>query len=113
MGDPAATIGLAIAGIAMALVLAVATGTFLKRRGMQLLTVMVEATASSSDIPDVAAQETSSQGHDLVGNDTLLARWLELSGRLGVKGRILISLAQVSPGKASCARTAAQGGTTF
>ena len=97
VGNPEATIGLAIGGLVMALVVAVAAGSFFKRRGMKLLTAMVDAAASSSDSTDAVAQETSSQGYELVGKDTRMARLLELAGRLGVKGRILISLAQVSP----------------
>jgi hypothetical protein len=128
---------LAIVGLAMALVVAVAMGTFFKRRGKgkiltamvevaasssdstdavkrrgtgKILTAMVEAAASSSDSTDAVAQETSAQGHAVVGKNTPLARFLELAGRLGVKSRILISLAQVSPGPARCARTAAERG---
>ena len=101
---------LAIVGLAMALVVAVAMGTFFKQRGVKMLTAMVEAAASSSDSTDAIAQETSAQGHDFVGKDAPLARLLELAGRLGVKGRILISLAQVSSGSARCARTAAERG---
>eukprot|EP00966_Prymnesium_polylepis_P162235 3749418-Prymnesium_polylepis.1 len=74
----------------MALVVAVAMGTFFKRRGKgkiltamvevaasssdstdavkrrgtgKILTAMVEAAASSSDSTDAVAQETSAQGH--------------------------------------------------
>eukprot|EP00966_Prymnesium_polylepis_P315882 7298334-Prymnesium_polylepis.1 len=83
VGSPEATIVLAIVGLAMALVVAVAMGTFFKRRGVKMLTAMVDAAASSSGSTDAVAQETSAQGHAFVGKDTPLARLLELAGRLG------------------------------
>eukprot|EP00966_Prymnesium_polylepis_P009928 229126-Prymnesium_polylepis.1 len=68
----------------MALVMAVAMGTFFMRRGKgKILTAMVEAAASSSDSTDAVVQVASAQGHAVVGKNTPLARLLELAGRLG------------------------------
>jgi len=98
-GDPTMTIAVAISGTVSAFVMIVALGMFFKRRALRVLTDMVQVAASTSNkktsveaVEIAFAEECRTQA---TSKDMRLGRLLELAGRLGVKARILISLAQV------------------
>jgi hypothetical protein len=99
-GSPEMTIGLSIGGFAMALMFAGAIAFFCKQRAMKLFATIVEAASSvnsnESGQQAAGAALAEESKKKLVGEGTWAARLLELGGRLGVKARILISLAQVS-----------------
>eukprot|EP00966_Prymnesium_polylepis_P174307 4033067-Prymnesium_polylepis.1 len=92
----------------MALLVAGALGLYAKRRGLNLLTKMVEAAEVSSTGTEVVKEAsvavtvavsdtstaTSAQTHAATKGPRI-GCLVEMAGRLGVKVRILISLAQV------------------
>jgi|EP00966_Prymnesium_polylepis_P226916 hypothetical protein len=109
-GDVGTTIGVAIGGFVMALVAVGAVGWYLKRRGITLSTSAKNFVAGLEGREDISADARNVLASRQGGTDrqkrqqgskgspakkTRMARLKELVGRLGVKSRILISLAQV------------------
>ena len=92
-GDVGTTIGVAIGGIVLVLVAVGAVGFYFKRRGMNLTDKATGLVGESIRWDDGEGGQESGTGPP--EKTTRLARLKELGGRLGVKVRILISLAQV------------------
>jgi hypothetical protein len=95
-GDPTTTIGLAIGGTVAALVVLAALVIYFKQRVLDFLTKMAEVASlnesSSEAVKGVLARQSQSE---VSRRNQRMGRLLELAGSVGVKARILISLAQV------------------
>jgi hypothetical protein len=93
------TIALAISGTVSAFVVIVALGMIFKRRALRFVTEMVQVAASTSTrdsgVEAVNAAVAEESRATVASKAQRVARLIELAGRLGVKARILISLAQV------------------
>ena len=97
-GDAGLTFGLMIGGLAMAVILALLSGIFFKKRAVRWTSRLVDMAASvkttnrNETIESAVAAEISNKASKI---GTWTIRLVQRVGDMGVKARILISLSQV------------------